>query len=159
MDQVETTRLQSHLVDFALSELVRQNRESFQPLWTQESWAKLLIWMALNCGLTGERESLELFAESLGPRLTSRLRRVFFERELADLELKVLADPSEQQVLLLPQGSMDPALLSIDRVQMALEQLELIGHLETDQGLWHRLDGVLAVPWQPSADSAAPSKS
>ncbi len=46
--------LQATLVDFALAELVRQNRESFQPLWSSESWAKLLIWMALNCGCSGD---------------------------------------------------------------------------------------------------------
>ncbi|MGA1574421.1 MAG: protein phosphatase, partial [Vulcanococcus sp.] len=28
--------LQATLVDFALAELVRQNRESFQPLWSSE---------------------------------------------------------------------------------------------------------------------------
>jgi hypothetical protein len=42
--------LQAALVDFAIGELVRQHRESFGPLWTVESWAKLLIWLALNCG-------------------------------------------------------------------------------------------------------------
>jgi hypothetical protein len=45
--------LQATLVDFALAELVRQHRESFPPLWSAESWAKLLIWLALNCGCNG----------------------------------------------------------------------------------------------------------
>ena len=90
----EPVRLQATLFDFAILELIRQNRESFQPLWSVDSWAKLLIWLALNCGLSGERESLEHFAEALGAPLTSRLRRVFFERELSDLELQVLADPA-----------------------------------------------------------------
>jgi hypothetical protein len=40
--------LQATLFDFAIGELVRQHRESFPPLWTSESWAKLLIWLALN---------------------------------------------------------------------------------------------------------------
>ncbi|MEI8251755.1 MAG: protein phosphatase, partial [Synechococcus sp. ELA057] len=44
------SELQATLVDFALRELVRNHRTSFAPLWTPESWAKLLIWLALNCG-------------------------------------------------------------------------------------------------------------
>ena len=35
--------LRTNLADFALAELVRQHRGSFAPLWTIESWAKLLI--------------------------------------------------------------------------------------------------------------------
>ena len=58
--------LQATLVDFALAELVRQHRQSFQPLWSAESWAKLLIWLALNCGCSGDRDSLEAYAEALG---------------------------------------------------------------------------------------------
>ena len=58
MDDSQAILFQGKLVDFALAELVRQHRDSFQPLWTVDSWAKLLIWMALNCGLSGERESL-----------------------------------------------------------------------------------------------------
>lgn len=63
-----------------------------------------MIWLALNCGCSGEREALEQFAAALGPMLTGRLRRQFFERELGDLELKLLADPAEAQVLVLPLG-------------------------------------------------------
>ena len=50
--------LQATLVDFALAELVRQQRQSFQPLWSRESWAKLLIWLALNCGCGTDTASL-----------------------------------------------------------------------------------------------------
>ena len=101
MSRPDPEQLQGTLVDFALLELIRQHRESFQPLWTVDSWAKLMIWLSLNCGLSGERDALEHFAAALGERITSRLRRTFFERELADLELQVLADPAEQQVLVL----------------------------------------------------------
>ena len=100
MSRPDPEQLQGTLVDFALLELIRQHRESFQPLWSVDSWAKLMIWLSLNCGLSGERDSLEHFAAALGERITSRLRRTFFERELADLELQVPADPAEQQVLL-----------------------------------------------------------
>ena len=58
--------LQATLVDFALAELVRQHRESFQPLWSTESWAKLLIWLALNCGCSGDEAGLKTFAAALG---------------------------------------------------------------------------------------------
>ena len=58
--------LQATLVDFALAELVRQHRESFPPFWSQESWAKLLIWLALNCGCSGDEAGLKAFAAAIG---------------------------------------------------------------------------------------------
>jgi hypothetical protein len=139
--------LQATLVDFALAELVRHNRDSFQPLWTSESWAKLLIWMALNCGCSGDEAGLKAFAEAIGPLQMGRLRRVFFERELGDLELQLMADPAEQQVLVLPQGPVDE-VLQPDRIAQALERVELSGLLPSDQGRWQRLDAVVAIPWQ-----------
>ena len=145
-------RLQATLFDFAILELIRQNRESFQPLWSVDSWAKLLIWLALNCGLSGERESLEHFAEALGAPLTSRLRRVFFERDLGDLELQVLADPADQQVLVLPQVAGDASLLAADRVAKALERIGLLDRV-VDQARWQQLEGVVAIPWQPDVGS------
>ena len=148
----EPVRLQATLFDFAILELIRQNRESFQPLWSVDSWAKLLIWLALNCGLSGERESLEHFAEALGVPLTSRLRRVFFERDLGDLELQVLADPADQQVLVLPQVAGDASLLAADRVAKALERIGLLDRV-VDQARWQQLEGVVAIPWQPDAGS------
>ena len=42
--------LQGALLHFAVEELVRHQREEFPPLWTRESWAKFLIWVALQCG-------------------------------------------------------------------------------------------------------------
>jgi hypothetical protein len=139
--------LQGTLVDFALAELIRQHRESFQPLWTVDSWAKLLIWLALNCGLSGERDALEQFAEALGSRLTSRLRRLFFERDLTDLELQVLADPAEQQVLVLSLAPHDPAVLSPDRLEQALKRVGLESRVTSDQTRWQTLDAVVAIPW------------
>ncbi|MCP9850422.1 protein phosphatase [Cyanobium sp. Morenito 9A2] len=141
---VNPTALQATLFDFAIGELVRQHRESFEPLWTLESWAKLMIWLALNCGCSGEREALEQFAAALGPRLTGRLRRVFFERELGDLELKLLADPAEAQVLALPLvGAAAPEL---PRVAVALERVGL-GERVAGREQWQVLEGLVAVPW------------
>jgi hypothetical protein len=139
--------LQATLVDFALAELVRQHRESFPPLWSQESWAKLLIWLALNCGCSGDEAGLKAFAEAIGPLQMGRLRRVFFERELADLELQLMADPAEQQVLVLPQGPAD-AVLENDRIARALERVALSERVVTEPGRWQRLDAVVVVPWQ-----------
>ena len=150
----EPVRLQATLFDFAILELIRQNRQSFEPLWTVDSWAKLLIWLALNCGLSGERESLEQFAAALGAPLTSRLRRVFFERELNDLELQVLADPAELQVLVLPQVAGDVALLELDRVAKALERIGLLERVVADRSRWQQLEGVVAIPWQAVAAAA-----
>jgi len=148
----DSDQLQGTLVDFALGELIRQNRESFQPLWTVDSWAKLMIWLALNCGLSGDTESLEHFAVSLGERITSRLRRTFFERELPDLELQVLADPAEQQVLLLSQDPGNPAVLATDRLTRALERVSLTARVVKDQERWQQLEAVVAIPWEPRND-------
>jgi hypothetical protein len=139
--------LQATLVDFALAELVRQHRESFPPLWSQESWAKLLIWLALNCGCSGDEAGLKAFAEAIGPLQMGRLRRVFFERELVDLELQLMADPAEQQVLVLPQGPAD-AVLENDRIARALERVALSARVVAEPGRWQRLDALVVVPWQ-----------
>lgn len=144
---IDPGRLQVTLVDFAISELVRQNRSSFAPLWTAEAWAKLLIWLAINCGSSVDSQGLEAFAVALGPRLTGRMRQVFFERELEDLDLKVMADPAEQQVLILPLG---PANLapSLEVVAEALQQVGLSAQVVADRSLWQCLDGLVTIPWQ-----------
>ena len=148
MSRPDPEQLQGTLVDFALLELIRHHRESFQPLWTVDSWAKLMIWLALNCGLSGERDSLEHFAAALGDRITSRLRRTFFERELADLELQVLADPAEQQVLLLSQAPQDLSILNPDRLAAALERVGLTRLVVVDRSRWQQLEAVVAIPWK-----------
>jgi hypothetical protein len=149
---VDSTNIQATLFDFAIGELVRQHRASFEPLWTSESWAKLLIWLALNCGCSGDETGLTAFAEALGPVLSGRLRRIFFERELHDLGLQVMADPAEQQVLVLPlDGGADRAggadTLMQERVAAALERLEL-QPLVAEAGRWQKLEALVAIPWR-----------
>jgi hypothetical protein len=144
--------LQATLVDFALGELVRQQRQSFQPLWTRESWAKLLIWLALNCGCSTDTASLEAFAAAIGPSQMARLRRQFFERQLEDLNLLVLADPAEQQVLVWPLGpGLDAASLAAElaqeQVAAALERVGLLDQVTADRGRWQSLEALVAVPW------------
>jgi hypothetical protein len=150
--------LQGTLFDFANAELVRGHRQSFPPLWTQESWAKLLIWLALSCGCSGDTRALEAFAAALGPALTARMRRLFFERELPELNLRVMADPAEQQVLVLPleagvepgvgtEGAIDP-----ERVAVALERLGLSALVTADRSRWQPLEALMAVPWQTRHD-------
>ena len=148
---MDPSRLQATLFDFAIAELVRQHRESFQPLWTAESWAKFLIWLALNCGCSGDQQGLEAFAMALGPGMTGRMRRVFFERELHDLDLQVMADPAERQVLVLPMG---PALAAMDPVGVAqaLERVGLMDHIPADSSDWQQRDAVVAIPWYSSGD-------
>jgi hypothetical protein len=144
----QATALQAGLFDFALGELVRQHRASFPPLWTTESWAKLLIWLALNCGADGSREGLEAFAGATGPRTLARMRRLFFERELVAINLKLMADPAEAQVLALPlepaagEGGLVAATLS-----EALEQVGLAERVSTDPHSWVRHESVVAIPW------------
>jgi hypothetical protein len=139
--------LQATLVDFALAELVRQHRTSFQPLWTTESWAKLLIWLALNCGCSGDEAGLKTFAAALGPAQTGRMRRVFFERELDDLDLRLMADPAEQQLLVLPQGPAD-LVLQPDAIDQALERVGLAERVVADRSGWQRLEALVAIPWR-----------
>ena len=145
---VDSTNLQATLFDFAIGELVRQHRTSFQPLWSSESWAKLLIWLALNCGCSGDETDLTAFAEALGPVLSGRLRRIFFERELHDLGLQVMADPAEQQVLVLPLAGGAPAAdaFAPERLAAALERLELLP-LVAEPGRWQQLEALVAIPW------------
>ncbi|MCP9928247.1 protein phosphatase [Cyanobium sp. CH-040] len=145
--------MQATLVDFALAELVRQHRESFQPLWSADSWAKLLIWLALNCGCSGDQAGLRAFAEALGPALGGRLRRLFFERELADLDLQVMADPAEPQVLVLPLAPAG-APLTLEHAAAALARLGLLEHV-AERGLWRRLEQAVAVPWRDAHSGPA----
>jgi hypothetical protein len=144
---MSASALQATLVDFALAELVRAHRDSFPPAWSAESWAKLLIWLALNCGCGSDPDSLEAFAQALGPALSQRMRRLFFSRELEDLGLQVLADPAEAQVLVQPlqaegTGSLEPA-----RVSQALERCELTPRLAAPER-WQTLEALTAIPWQ-----------
>ncbi|MEA5410623.1 protein phosphatase [Synechococcus sp. BA-120 BA3] len=149
--------LQGTLFDFAIAELVRQHRQSFPPLWTAESWAKLLIWLALSCGCSGDTRALEAFAAALGPALTARMRRLYFERELPDLNLRVMADPAEQQVLVLPleagpaagaEEAIAPEAITPERVAAALEAVGLSPLVTDDRGRWQSLEALVAVPWR-----------
>ena len=141
--------LQAALFHFAIGELVRQHRSSFPPLWSTESWAKLMIWLALNCGCSGDDEGLRQFAASLGPALARTLRQTFFERTLDDLELRLLADPADLQVVLLPlpgAGALPP-----ERVAEALARVGLSELVVADPVGWQQLDGLVAVPWASEA--------
>jgi hypothetical protein len=143
----DPTALQATLVDFAIAELVRANRSSFEPLWSAESWAKLLIWLALNCGCSGDEAGLRAFAGALGAHQTGRMRRLFFERELVDLDLQVMADPAEQQVLVLPLGPLEEPL-ELERVAQALERVGLGERVAAERDRWQRLDALVAIPWR-----------
>ena len=143
MDSADATGLQATLFDFAIAELVRQHRQSFEPVWSLDSWVKLLIWLSLNCGCQGDEKGMQRFAEALGPTLTTRMRRVFFERELEDLELKLMADPAEQQVLVLPMGPGVP--LDLEQAATAINRVRLTDHV-ADPERWQQMDAVIAIP-------------
>jgi hypothetical protein len=144
MDSADVTGLQATLFDFAITELVRQHRQSFQPLWTRDSWVKLLIWLSLNCGSSGDEEGMKQFVEALGPVVTSRMRRVFFERELDDLDLQVMGDPAEQHVLVMPMAPGVP--LDLERATAAVQRVGLQELVVADQNRWQQLDAVVAIP-------------
>jgi hypothetical protein len=145
---METESLQAALFDLAIRELARQHRDTFAPLFTVESWAKWLIWLALNCGCPTDPASLEAFAQALGPALSTRLRRLYFSRELEELNLQVMADPADPQVLLLPMDALGPAV-DLERGGLALEQVGLLERVVADRSRWQLLESLLAVPWAP----------
>lgn len=143
----DAAHLMANLAEFAIGELVRSHRGSFAPLWTQESWAKLLIWLALNCGCSGDRTGLETFAAALDPALSRKLRRLYFERDLPDLELRLLADPAEAGVLVQSEaGAAPPAL---ERAATALAREGLLERLVQDRGRWRVQGSMVTVPWAP----------
>jgi len=143
---VPASALQARLFAFAIDELVRHHRASFQPLWTAESWAKLLIWLALNCGCSGEREGLEAFAAALGPLHTTRLRQLFFRRDLEELGLRLLADPAEAEALALADDPQTP--LDRQRLCQALEREGLLPLLADPERWLAADDGVTRLPWR-----------
>ena len=150
MDQTSRTSIQAKVFEFALFELVHSKRDSFQPLWSVDSWVKFLIWLSLNCGLPGDKESLELFAQAMGTPLTSRMRKIFFERALEDFSLHVMADPAEAQVLILPI-TMGKGINDNDIVQ-ALQKIGLSEKVSLSSAEWARHDSIVSIPWNVKSD-------
>ena len=149
----ESPAWQAALFAFAIGELVRQHRQSFFPLWTAESWAKLLIWLALSCGCATDQAALERFAAGLGPALTGRMRRLFFERDLEDLNLRLMADPAEGQVLALPLDAQAP-LPEAPQLLEALERVGLTPRVAPPER-WRHHGDLVALPWQEEAAPCA----
>ncbi len=147
MEQNSHTAIQAKIFDFALLELIYSKRDFFKPHWTLESWAKFLIWLTLNCGLSGDKESLEFFADSLGSSLTKRMRRVFFERKIEDLLLHLMADPSEQMVVIMPLTK--GVVLQDSVVLQALDIVGLSDRVVLDRSSWGKHDSLIAIPWNP----------
>ncbi len=150
MEQISRTSIQAKAFEFALLELIYSKRDSFQPLWSVDSWVKFLIWLSLNCGLSGDKESLELFAKAMGSPLTRRMRKIFFERALEDLSLHVMADPAEAQVLIMPL-SLDKRINNNDVVQ-ALQRISLSDKVSLSSLAWERHNSIVSIPWKVKSD-------
>ncbi len=150
MEQISRTSIQAKAFEFALLELIYSKRDSFQPLWSVESWVKFLIWLSLNCGLSGERESLELFAKAMGSSLTSRMRKIFFERALEDLSLHIMADPAEAQVLIMPMDGDER--ISDNDVFQALQAIGLSDKVSLSSAAWERHNSIVSIPWKVKSD-------
>ena len=150
MEQISRTSIQAKAFEFALLELIYSRRDSFQPLWSIDSWAKFLIWLSLNCGLSGEKESLEIFAKAMGSPLTSRMRKIFFERALEDLSLHVMADPAEAQVLIMPI-TVDKEINDNDIIQ-ALQTIGLSEKVSLSSAKWEIHDSIVSIPWKVKSD-------
>ena len=150
MEQISRTSIQAKAFEFALLELIYSKRDSFLPLWSVDSWVKFLIWLSLNCGLSGDKESLELFAKAMGSPLTRRMRKIFFERALEDLSLHVMADPAEAQVLIMPIA-LDKRIDDNDVVQ-ALERISLSEKVSLSSSAWETHDSIVSIPWNVKSD-------
>ncbi len=150
MEQISRTSIQAKVFEFALFELIYSKRNSFQPLWSVDSWVKFLIWLSLNCGLSGDRQSLELFANAMGSPLTSRMRKIFFERGLDNLSLHIMADPAEAQVLIMPMDG-NEGILDDDIVQ-ALKEIGLSDKVSLSSAGWERHDSIVSIPWNVKSD-------
>ena len=146
MGQISHTQIQAKVFEFALIDLVFSKRASFQPLWTVDSWAKFLIWLALNCGLPGDRESLELFADALGTHLTTKMRRIFFERTLSDLDVRLIADPADENVLIFPGSG--GRQITKDEANQTLEKVGLTERVPIDRTYWQVHDAMILIPWK-----------
>ena len=140
------TNLQGKLFDLALFELVKNYRESFEPLWTRDSWVKFLILLALQAGLSGDQENLEIFIEALGQKVTAKMRRIFFERRLEELGVILMGDPSDKQVLIMPMNS--KTKITNKEASQALELVGLQPRTTTDQILWENHESLIAIPWK-----------
>ncbi len=150
MEQISRTSVQAKVFEFALLELIYSKRDSFQPLWTVDSWVKFLIWLSLNCGLSGDKDSLELFAKAMGSPLTSRMRKIFFERALEDLSLHVMADPAEAQVLIMPIA---PAKkMNNNEIVQALQTIGLSDKVALSSAAWERYNSIVSIPWNVKSD-------
>ena len=150
MEQISRTSIQAKAFEFALMELIYSKRDSFQPLLSVDSWVKFLIWLSLNCGLSGDKENLELFAKAMGSPLTKRMRKIFFERALEDLSLHVMADPAEAQVLIMPIA-LDKRINNNDVIQ-ALERIGLSDKVSLSSAAWERHDSIVSIPWNVKSD-------
>ncbi len=150
MEQISRTSIQAKAFEFALLELIYSKRNSFQPLWSVDSWVKFLIWLSLNCGLSGEKESLELFAKAMGSPLTIRMRKIFFERVLEEFSLHVMADPAETQVLIFPL-SPEKKIKDNDVIQ-ALQTVGLSDKVPLDSAVWESHDSIVSIPWNAKSD-------
>jgi len=148
MDDSTKALIQKNFFDFALVELISQHRTSFEPLWTIDSWVKLLIWLALNCGLPGDRENLKSFAEALGPALTARMRGKFFERTLDNLKIRLMADPADNHVLVMPIAQ--DCSLTHKKALEALKEVGLVNMVVQDSSNWETHEDLIAIPWKIS---------
>ena len=150
MKKTNHSNIQAKLFDFALSELVRGKRNSFAPIWTIDSWVKFLIWLSLNCGLPGDKDSLENFAEALGRPLTIRMRKVFFERTIEDIGLHVIADPAEPNVLIMPVLGVEENVMTYTACKQALSKVGLLERVSADSKTWKSHEKLISIAWNSS---------
>ena len=90
---------------------------------------------------------MQQFADALGTPLALRLRRLFFERELEDLNLLIKADPAEPQVLVLPLDPLRDAEVSLGLAAEGLQRTGLEPLVVADRLAWQVAQGLVAIPW------------
>jgi hypothetical protein len=74
------------------------------------------------------------------------MRKIFFERNLEDLALHVMADPAEMQVLIMPL-EVDRRINDKDVVQ-ALQTIGLSEKVSLSSAGWERHDTIVSIPWK-----------
>jgi hypothetical protein len=83
----------------------------------------------------------------MGAPLALRLRRLFFERELVDLNLLIKADPAEPHGLVLPLDPHRAAQVPPGLATEALQRTGLEPLVVADRLAWQQGEALVAIPW------------
>ena len=75
----------------------------------------------------------------------------FLERNLENLSLKIIADPIDAYVLVIPLTG--ESIVTHDQAETALKEVQLMTKVMVEKRKWKDLDAALAIPWKCSSNS------